>query len=295
MSTELALSTDNFDALAQAMGMSQDAKSGGSSLPRLRVWNSPVMGEVEVKGKKKKMEIVEAPTYRLEQADGSFVYAKQANVRVFMQRFMLKKYDAKTKTYVKTVMSDNLNQDLKDSAGGLNCGKPSGYIADFKSLPTEVQDLIKSIRRVRAVFGEVTLVDAVDDQGNEVEVAPTPFIFEVENRDSFKNMAAPIALMAKARKLPLQHTIELTLQEETTAKGDVFGIVLPEVNMRDEHPITEGDKEAFKDFTDWVANYNNYIVREYETNHSDELSDDDIELVGDFVDVNDDDVEVVED
>ena len=55
--------------------------------------------------------------------------------------------------YVKTVISDNLNIDLKDNDGTFNCGKPTGYVKDFKSLSEDMQALIKSIRRVRVIFG----------------------------------------------------------------------------------------------------------------------------------------------
>ena len=68
-------------------------------------------------------------------------------------------------------MADNLNIDLKDNDGGFNCGKPAGYIQDFKALPEQMQDLIKQIKRVRVVFGTVELVDPVDAAGKSVEVA----------------------------------------------------------------------------------------------------------------------------
>ena len=49
-------------------------------------------------------------------------------------------------TDIKTVMSDNLNVDLKDNDGGFNCGKPAGFIQDFKALPEKKQELIKQIK-----------------------------------------------------------------------------------------------------------------------------------------------------
>ena len=45
--------------------------------------------------------------------------------------------------YVKTVMADTLNMDLKDNDGGFNCGKPAGWIEDFKSLPDATKELIQ--------------------------------------------------------------------------------------------------------------------------------------------------------
>ena len=31
--------------------------------------------------------------------------------------------------------------NLKDNKGNFNCGKPAGYIKDFKALPVHMQDL----------------------------------------------------------------------------------------------------------------------------------------------------------
>ena len=61
MTTDVStINTSNFSAMAQAMGMGADmAKqpTKSSTLPRLRIWNKPVMGQVEVKGKMKNMEV----------------------------------------------------------------------------------------------------------------------------------------------------------------------------------------------------------------------------------------------
>ena len=102
------------------------------------------MGEAEVNGKTKKVEVVEGGTYRLEIPDGPTYYASKAVIRPFVQRFMYKRFvkgnDSTPNRYIKTVMADNLNIDLKDNDGGFNCGKPAGYIQDFKALPESMQD-----------------------------------------------------------------------------------------------------------------------------------------------------------
>jgi hypothetical protein len=66
-----------------------------------------------------------------------------------------------------------LNIDLKDNDGGFNCGKPAGYIKDFKALPDAMQELLKSIKRVRVVLGTVEMVNPTDDKGNPVDCAYT--------------------------------------------------------------------------------------------------------------------------
>ena len=49
---------------------------------------------------------------------------------------------------------------MKDNDGGFNCGKPSGWIEDFSSLPETMKELIRSIKRVRVLFGTVDMVNS---------------------------------------------------------------------------------------------------------------------------------------
>ena len=99
--------------------------------------------------------------------------------------------------YVKTVMANDLNSDMKDNDGGFNCGKPAGFIKDWAALPDSMKDLIKSIKRVRAIFGTVDMVNATDADGNAVDVDTTPFIWEVDNRDAFKTMGDQFTKLSK--------------------------------------------------------------------------------------------------
>jgi hypothetical protein len=68
-------------------------------------------------------------------------------------------------------MANDLNSDMKDNDGGFNCGKPAGYIEDFKALPEKTQELIRQIKRVRVMFGTVELHDVTDAQGNPVDLS----------------------------------------------------------------------------------------------------------------------------
>lgn len=60
MSNELTLNTGNFADMAKAMGIAEAVSEGSkqSNLARFRIWHSPVMGEVEVKGKKRKWKLL---------------------------------------------------------------------------------------------------------------------------------------------------------------------------------------------------------------------------------------------
>ena len=290
MTTQVAtLNTGNFAEMAKAMGMSadmgKDTKAKSSTLPRLRIWNQPVMGQVEVKGKMKNMEVVPAGMYRVQMPDETYIYAEQAEIRVFVQRFMYKRYDSENSTYVKTTMAEDLNNDLKDNTGGLNCGKPAGYIQDFQALPDDMKTLIKQIKRVRVLLGEVKLINPVDAEGNEVTQDIYPFIWEVENKDAFKTMGQPFTMMAKQRRLPVQHWITCGTEERQLPTGASFFLPTATVDFSNAIELTDDDQARFGDFIEWINNYNEYIVNAWNENRGKAQSAEDDALVEDFIEI----------
>ena len=291
---QVAINT-NFSDMAKLMGMSVDNQQSekASTLARLRISHSPIMGEADVNGKTKKVEVVEGGTYRLEIPDGPTYYASKAIIRPFVQRFMYKRFvkgnENTPNRYIKTVMADNLNIDLKDNDGGFNCGKPAGYIQDFKALPESMQDLIKQIKRVRVVFGTVELVDPVDASGKAVEVAAqTPFIWEVENRDAFKSIGTIFTKLGKMRRLPPQHTFTATTAEQSLPNGNSFYLPETALDLQTTLELDDATQETLGNFLAWVTNYNQYISNAWDEN-AHKHDDVDKEGVEEFIDITEED------
>jgi hypothetical protein len=290
MNEVATLDTNNYAAMAKAMGMSADTttREKSSSLARLRISHNPIMGEADVNGKKVKMEVVGAGTYKLEIPDGETYYAEGAVIRPYIQRFMYKRFimgnDKTPNRYIKTVMADNMNIDLKDNDGGFNCGKPAGYIADFKALPEKTQDLIRQIKRVRVLFGTVELTNAVDQSGNPVELDPTAFIWEIENRDAYKTVGNVFTKLGKMRRLPVQHNILAGTEERKLPNGNSFYLPVTELDMTNTLDMDNSTQETLANFLGWVQNYNEYIINSWDENayKSEEV---DKDMVDDFVDV----------
>lgn len=290
---QVAINT-NFSDMAKLMGMSVDNQQTekASTLARLRISHAPIMGEAEVNGKTKKVEVVEGGTYRLEIPDGPTYYASKAVIRPFVQRFMYKRFvkgnDSTPNRYIKTVMADNLNIDLKDNDGGFNCGKPAGYIQDFKALPESMQDLIKQIKRVRVVFGTVELIDPVDAAGKAVDLSSTPFIWEVENRDAFKSIGTLFTKLGKMRRLPPQHTFSATTTEQSLPNGSSFYLPETALDLQTTLELDDATQETLGNFLAWVTNYNEYISNAWDENaHKHE--DVDKEGVEEFIDITEED------
>ena len=302
--TELvSINTDNYAAMAKAMGLSGESGNSpkkSNNLNRLRIWHSPLMGMEEVNGKTKKTEVVEGGAYRLEVIDGdksTFYYAKEMSVRPFVQRFMYRRYLANSNAkqgepkgkYHRTIMADTLNIDLKDNTGKFNCGKPTGYIKDFKALPSDMQDLIRQIKRVRVVFGTVLLTNPVDASGNDVTLGEVPFIREIDNKDAYKTVGEQFTLFSTKERLPLQHRIDFSeTLENPLPNGSSFYTPNASVDITKSYEIKEEEHKVFSDFMDWIKNYNDYIYKEFDEKayaSQKESTEDEIETVEQFIDV----------
>ncbi len=291
--TELTtIDTNNYAAMAKAMGIANEGstkKQKSSTLPRLKINHSAIMGEAEVKGKTVNLEVVEGGTYRLEVPDTATYYAKSVKIRPFLQRFMYKRFikgfNDKPNEYVKTIMADNLNIDLKDNKGTLNCGKPAGYIEDFKALPEKTQELIKQIKRVRVVLGTVEMINPTNEKGEDVTVDVSPFIWEIDNRDSFKDVGKPFTDLAKHKRLPIQHMITANTQERKLPSGNVFYLPVVSLDLTNSIPLTDADQSMFSDFMLWIDNYNTYIANSWQEKTNKGVSDEDIDTANDFVDI----------
>jgi len=302
MTDLVTINTDSYATMAKAMGLpTSTVEKKANTLNRFRIWHNPTMGMGEANGKSVKMEVVEGGLYRLEiPGDPStFYFSEKVEFRPFLQRFMYKKFKQnrnakdgeKQGGYVKTIMADTLNIDLKDDDGTFNCGKPTGYVKDFQSLPEATKKLIKEIKRNRVVFGLVKLIDPVKGiDGTEIADLPEyPVIWEIENRDAYKAIGDVFSRFAKSETLPLQHVIKLDgTKENKLNNGGSFYTPIVQLDTTNKIEISDSDHKTFGDFLDWVKNYNDGIISKWDTKVSerqDEVSEEDMETVEDFIDV----------
>jgi len=184
-------------------------------------------------------------------------------------------------------MDKDLNGDLRDNDGGFNCGKPSGWIEDYSALPAETKALLKSIKRVRVLFGEITMKDPVNAKGEALGlIEAVPFIWEIDNRDAFKTLGAPIAQMAKQNRILPQHRIILGAEEQSLPTGATYFLPTAVLDLSSTLELTDADSTLFGDFNAWVDNYNEYIVKEFnKLSQPSEASADELAIAEEFVDV----------
>ena len=300
MNEVVTINTDNYSVMAKAMGLageSSDSKS--SSLARLKLQHKNIMGMKTVGDEVEEVVKIKAGSYKLDVPDDTAYYAKEVTIRPFMQRFMYKRFVKNNNAkqgeplgiFHKTIMADNLNIDLKDNQGTFNCGKPSGFIKDFTSLPADMQNLIKQIKRVRVLFGLITMKDMkTETEGKLTEVKDLPFIWEIDNREAFKIVGKPFATLSTMRKLPVQHNITALGDPRALPSGDKFYV--PKVMLDTTNTISLSDKDqtTFTDFVSWIENYNTYIMNMWDEKVNSTMSTEDENTVDQFVQIDNQDV-----
>ena len=290
MSELAVIDSNNYAAMAQMLGMAADTGENKSSLARIKIHSQPIKGKAEVNGKMMNVDIISAGSFFMANVDGKDVYAEKIRMRLFMQRFLYQKYDSSSNNYVKTVMAEKLDIDLKDDSGSFNCGKPSGYIKDFDALPKDMKELIRAIKRTRSMYGTVTFVDAKDEQGNPAELENVPFVYDVSVKEGFKNFGDVSNKFAQHRRLPIMHDIIVTTAERKGPSGSYY-VPICEADLDTVHEIVGSDQQLVRDFQAVVENHNRRVLSEWDEKQVSKATEEEKELAESFVDI---DVEEVE-
>ena len=279
--------------LADIMGMSNTVPSSRSALAEIKQVHQNIMGTKEVDGEKMEVAVIKAGSYSVVFPDETVYYSDKITIRTFMQRFQWERWDANftrpdggSGRMLRSVMGKSLSVDLKDNYGGFNCGRPSGYVKDFSSLPQETQDIMKGTKRYKIVFGLCTLDNAKDANGKSVDVKEFPFFMRVKNRDSFKAMTDIFSAIQRKNRLPIQYNIKLSSELKSIPSGATYAVV--KASLGEEVEINADDQETLNSFVEWVESMNSITLSKWEENRRpEELSEADEEIVSSIVEIED--------
>jgi len=285
MNTELAIQNDLGMSLAEAVGVTP--QSGGerksAALPRVNLMHSGIMGEIDVNGKSIKTEVVPSGSYKITRGEDDVVYASSPTVRIFAIRQQWSKWDAKEEMMMKTVMSIDLKGDLKDNVGTFNLGRPSGYIEDWDSVPEKTKDLIRSIKRKKILFGELSATGVTDEKGNPVDaITAMPFYFEVPP-SSIKSLDLAVNTLGRKNILPIQCTLKLGANLIDSKTGNNFAVMT--LDMGDKVELQPEDQDTLHNFLEYITTVNSYILEQWDEKNKESISDDDAAIVAEFVNV----------
>ena len=277
--------------LAELMGMSNAPAKSTSALAEVKLVHQNVMGTKEVDGETMEVAIVKSGAFSVTFPDDTIYYSDKVTVRPFMQRFQFQRYDKHYQKpdggegrMLRTVMATSLNGDLKDNYGGFNCGRPSGYVKDFNSLPQETQDLMRATDRFKVIFGLCTLDKAKDANGKPVDVKEFPFLMRIKNRDSFKAMTDMFNQIQRKNRLPIQHLLHLGTEVKSIPSGATYAVLKPTLGKVVE--ITTDDQEVLNNFVEWVEAMNSITISKWEEHRRpEELSDQEDDIASSIVEI----------
>ena len=271
----VALKVENMN-LTDAMGFSTPAVSQ-SSLSRI---TGTVIQEVE-DGK-----VVQTPVFKITSDDDSYL-ARSVEVRLFAERQKWQQWDSENKTMQKSVLSNSLNIDLKDTLGTFNLGRPSGYIKDFQALPKDQQDLIRSVNRVKVMMGMVKVVDPFYEGGGTPSNVDEEFAFvmDVKNRDSLKFIDGTVGKLIKKKISPAEHRITLLGETRTLPNGNPY--MVTNASLGEFVGLSNGDNEILQNFLDYVESSNDYVTTKWAEGNVETISQQDQDIVTNIVDVED--------
>jgi hypothetical protein len=290
MSNELAIAAERGQSMAEMMGVSAaSTQQSTPSIARVGMIHQPIMGEVEFNGKTIKTEILPIGTFTLVQGEDK-VYSNGITLRVFAQRNQWQRWNSETEEMEKSVMSNSLNGDMKDSVGGFNLGRPTGYIEDFQALPEATKQIMRSVKRVKVFFATVTLDNPMNDKGEPVtgNYTDVPVVMDVKNRDSLKSIDAVLNGLNRKNLLPIMSTIKLSGVEDSIPTGAKFGRI--EAKLGSSVDLSDSDNDTLKDFMDLVEYMNGKVLDLHNERNDKGLSPEDAAVVSDII--NNDFIEV---
>ena len=278
MSMEVALSVDNMN-LADAMGFGSTAEGSGGSSNLHRITSTVIQEAVDGK-------VTNSPVFKIKKDEEVF-YSREIELRIFTQRQRWQKWDSENSMFHKTVMSTNLNADLKDTLGTFNLGRPTGYIKDFNGLPEATKDIIRSVNRVKVYMGMAYFSDPFVEGGEPVVgyESEVPFVADIKNRESLKSIDDIIKKLQTKRILPVEHLIKLRGDVRAMPNGNKYAVI--QASLGEMVTITEADNDALKDFVSYVENQNDYILNKWDETHVKKLDSESSKIVSNIVDLED--------
>jgi len=277
MNNTTALSVDNMN-LADAMGFQISASSAQkNSLCRVKPM---ILQEINQETKK----IVSSPVFQMKR-DEEEVYCRKMVVRLFVERQRWEKWDSAANTTQRTVMAANLKSDLKDSLGTFNLNR-GGFVEDFNALSEDRKQFIRSIKSCKVMMGMTTLIEPFYEGGEPATGfnEETPFIMDVKNRDSKKNIQHSVEKLMRKSLTPAEHTITLTGEAKDMPNGKYIVI---HSSLGDLIGFADGDNDILKDCVEYVQRSNEYILNKWDEANVENLSMEDAKIINSIVDVQD--------
>ena len=190
------------------------------------------------------------------------VYAKEIDLQVFVQRYQYVHYDAEANEFVnKSILAKNLypQTEVPDIMGTMRCG--SVPASQREGLSADQALLQKSIKSFRMLYGKVSLIDAVDHEGQKVDVGDLPVLWRARG-SNFMPISVPLDSLSAQKKPFIFYKLRGSLEKKKNG-GLVYYVAGFKVS---EGPadFTPDDQSLLEHFMSNIDGENKQVMAEYD-------------------------------
>ena len=248
-----------IDQIAAEFGFNDEGVASTPGFPRLTI-NSKARNNAGQK--------VPDGTVKVAHPEHGIIYADDASLRILQQRFFYQKYDEnatwqdkdgndqKGRYVNKSIYVSNPYDEALDEQGGVNCGKFK--VDDWDSLSEERKNEWRAAKRYRVIFALLTVKDAfAEGKKDKVSFEDLPVIFQISNKDTFRNFGQLTSQMIKDKIMPWKQLVKLNFNFEQTPAISWYTIS-PTI-MGEQTEIKPEYLEINKSFGEHIQSYNESV------------------------------------
>ena len=248
-----------IDQIAAEFGFNDEGVASTPGFPRLTI-NSKARNAAGQK--------VPDGTVKVSHPEHGIIYADDAYLRILQQRFFYQKYDEnatwqdkdgndqKGRYVNRSIYVPNPYDEALDEQGGVNCGKFK--VDDWDSLSEERKNEWRAAKRYRVIFALLTVKDAfAEGKKDKVSFEDLPVIFQISNKDTFRNFGQLTSQMIKDKIMPWKQLVKLNFNFEQTPA--ISSYTISPTIMGEQTEIKPEYLEINKSFGEHIQSYNEGI------------------------------------
>ena len=234
-------------------------------IPRVRILRDNVKNGTDL--------IALAGEFSIDDPLAGKIYAPSISLRLYQQYFRYKRYDADAVrrnkdgdtvkgSYTHSILIKSLQDEAPSDDGKYQCGRPVGYIRNWKELPKDEQEFIKSCRQMAIFFGEVR-IEGKDQTGSAVNMQ-LPVEMELSNKTSGRTLVNFYRELWNSKRIS-PNSVSVTLLPFEVKGGVTFYDLSCKIEEGVQHQFDEDAIALMQRFTDYVGGINGKVMEKHKS------------------------------
>ena len=234
-------------------------------IPRVRILRDNVKNGTDL--------IALAGEFSIDDPLAGKIYAPSISLRLYQQYFRYKRYDADAVrrnkdgdtvkgSYTHSILIKSLQDEAPSDDGKYQCGRPVGYIRNWKELPKDEQEFIKSCRQMAIFFGEVR-IEGKDQTGSTVSMQ-LPVEMELSNKTSGRTLVNFYRELWNSKRVS-PNSVSVTLLPFEVKGGVTFYDLSCKIEEGVQHQFDDDAIALMQRFTDYVSGINNRVMEKHKS------------------------------